>query len=135
MRSPPREERRAALKALGRLLAEADSSLSEGDVAGTEAALKKVGKAFDVYWSRDQEAVRGMPPPTPIVAERRHALRTLASALRDIDQSLSNGSLPSVKASLLRAKDVVDQSRMLEEPNRSSEIRYRLPHKIAKIAK
>ena len=40
--------------------------------------------------------------------------------------------LPSVKASLLRAKDVVDQSRMLEEPNRSSEIRYRLPHKLAK---
>jgi hypothetical protein len=134
MRSPPpREERRAALKALGRLLAEADSSLSEGDVAGTEATLKKVGKAFDVYWSRDQEAVAvGMPPSTPIVAARRHALRTLATALRDIDQSLSIGSLSSVKASLLRAKDVVDHSRMLEEPNRSSEIRYRLPHKLAK---
>jgi hypothetical protein len=130
--SPPREERRAALRALGRLLAEADSSLSRGDVAGTEATLKKVGKAFDIYWSRDEEAVSGMPSPTPIVAARRHSLRTLATALRDIDQSLSNGSLPSVKASLLRAKDVVEQSRMLEEPNRSSEIRYRFPRKLAK---
>jgi hypothetical protein len=54
--SASREERRAAILILQRLLSDAEASLSTG-VAGRGRALRRVGKAFELFRNRQESGV------------------------------------------------------------------------------
>jgi hypothetical protein len=131
MRSSSREDRRAAFVMLGRTLAEADVSVSRGDVRGIEVSVRRVGKAFDMYWSRCQDEIEG-EAQTPLEVARCAALQALAALLGEIDQSLSRGELEDVRAALTQAIEAVEATARLQEAPKYSEIRSRFPQRSAK---
>jgi hypothetical protein len=131
--STSRDERRKAFLLLGRTLGEADVSISSGEVSQIEMAVKKVSKAFDLYWSRCQEDIgEAGPSATPSAEARRVILRTLTTLLLAMDQALSEGDLKMVKAALDQAKEAVEVTASLDEAPRNSGIRQRFPGRLAK---
>ena len=121
-----REERRAALLMLQRLLADAETSLSLGG-RGSETALEHVGEAFELF--RRQHEPEGDPAvQAPEVESRRVSLRTLARLLGEMDQSLARGDPTSIEAALEKTREALDIARRLDETH-SSGIRRRIPDK------
>jgi hypothetical protein len=131
MGSSSREQRREALLRLQRLLAEAEVTVSTGTERTIKAALKEVGKAFDV-WSRQQENRTDPAAETNAAEARRSALLILARLLGQIDDLVSRGDVDGVKAKLEKTKKALDISRKLDEQMQTSGFRLRFPRKAAK---
>jgi hypothetical protein len=121
-----REERRAALLMLQRLLADAETSLSTGG-RGSETALEHVAEAFELFRSR-QEREGDPATPTPEVETRRMSLRTLAQLLGEMDQSIARGDPKSIEAALEKTREALEIARRLDETH-SSGIRRMYPSK------
>jgi hypothetical protein len=131
MGSSSREQRREALLRLQRLLAEAEVTVSTGTERTIKAALKEVGKAFDV-WSRQQQNRTDPSAETNAAEARRSALLILARLLGQIDDLVSRGDVDGVKAKLDKTKKALDISRKLDEPAQASGFRLRFPRREAK---
>jgi len=124
-------ERRAALLSLQRLLAKAEGSFSSG-AADVDPALRQVGRAFDQFRSRYREGADEPVPQTPAAEARRRALLTLANALAEMDESLSQRDRNRIRDAIDNARDALDVCRQLDEAAHTSGVRLRLSGKIAK---
>jgi len=127
MASTSNAERRAAFLLLGRALAEADASVSHGDVRRIEAAVKEVGKAFDDYSNRCREELVQTTSVSPLVGARLAMLRSLTTLLSDLERSISDGDFDSVEAAIEQAREAVELAAEFERASRQSGIRHRFP--------
>jgi hypothetical protein len=115
-----------------RTLHEADASVSLGEVRSMEASVKKLGKAFDLYWSRCQADIAEPLPATPAMEARRMLLRSLAALLNEIEGSIATGDIDSIRAAIRQAKEAVEDTAALDGAPRQSEIRSRFPSRMPK---
>ena len=130
--SPPSKvDRRLALLELQHLLAEAETSLSEGH-ARIDPALKRVGKAFDHFRSKYHDRPEEPAQETPAGEARRLALLGLARVLGEMDESVSRRDPESIKTALDNAKKALDLCQRLDDTTHPSGIRMRTPMKLAK---
>jgi len=125
--SPPsRGERRAALIELQRLLAEADASLTT-DGSPKSPELEQVTQAFDHFRTQyADDAAAGLAPWTASAYARRSALRALATAIAEIDESLSPRDSERIRAAFDVAKQALEVCRRMDESAHSSGLRMRL---------
>jgi hypothetical protein len=125
-----RDERRAALLMLQRLLVQAESSLSAGD-GSSGAALDRVGKAFALFRSR-QETEREPAARTKERESRRISMVALSKLLAEADEAFASGDPDGVEIAVEILREAFDIARRLDEPAHSSGMRLRRPTKAAK---
>ena len=119
---------------LQRLLAHAEASLSAG--AGIDPALRNVGKAFEYFRTEYRELTEEPAPQAPAAEARRSALRTLATVLAEMDESVLRRRDPqSIEAALDKAREALELCRFLDESAHPSGVRMRFPTRPAKRAK
>jgi hypothetical protein len=119
-----REERRAALLRLQKLLWSAEASFSSGVAASGEIALARLAEGFELFRSQFQEEIDG----TTDVDEgeqRRFALITLARVLLDMDRAVAIGDQEGVAVALEKAKAALVLSRQFDEERHASGVRSR----------
>jgi hypothetical protein len=119
-------ERRAALLMLQRLLANADASLS-AQSPNIARILEHVSKAFDYFRTQYHDAVRSSAASASASEAQVAAIVTLASAIAEMDESVSKRDSEKMRAALDVARQAVDTCRRLDEPAQTSGIRMRFP--------
>ncbi len=122
----PREERRGALMKLQRLLAQAEASLST-DGKRMDPVFEDLGQAFEDFRSRYHDREEDVPASrTPAAEARRMAVRILATAIAEMDESVSQRDSERIRAALDDAKQAIDTCQRIDQ-SASSGLRMRTP--------
>jgi hypothetical protein len=118
-------ERRAALIKLQRLLSHAEASLSTGG-ANVDPVFQDLSDAFEQFRNRYHDQADTPAPGTPGAEARRIAVRRLAAAVADMDESVTRRDSPGLKAALDGAREALDTYQRIDQSS-SSGLRLRLP--------
>jgi hypothetical protein len=119
-----KKERRIALIKLQRLLSQAEASLS-ADGAPEQPIFDNLSHAFDHFRSRYHDQAEVAATETPGAEARRLAVRRLAGAIVDMDESLTARDSPRMRAALDVAREALDTYERIEQSS-SSGLRLRL---------
>src|SRR5579859_4079025 len=127
-----KERRRAALIKLQQLLSQADESLSVGH-AESDRVFKDLGTAFEDFRTKYQDRSEPPTPATPATDGRWIAVRQLASAIVEMDDSVTRRDQLRVRAALNSAKDALEALQRIDAAG-SSGLRVRLPENVEELA-
>jgi hypothetical protein len=119
-----KKERRIALIKLQRLLSQAEGSLSATD-APDSPIFDNLSHAFDQFRSRYHDQADVAATETPGAEARRLAVRRLAGAIVDMDESLTARDSQRLRAALDVAREALDTYERIEQSS-SSGLRMRL---------
>jgi hypothetical protein len=120
-----RKERRIALIKLQRLLSHAEASLSTAG-APDQPIFDDLSRAFDQFRNRYHDQADVPATETPGGEARRLAVRRLAGAILEMDESLSGRDTQRMRAALDVAREALDTYQRIEQGS-SSGLRMRLP--------
>jgi hypothetical protein len=121
--SSVREERRAALVVLQRLLLEAEDSIVAGRKQRAKAALEQLGLAFELFQSGPEKAA-GARVPAPDQDARWTAL---AGLLKEVEESVSRGDPKGIEEALRKTREALDVCCGLDQSSHASGVRRRIP--------
>jgi hypothetical protein len=105
-------------------LASADDALS-ADGSRIDRTLEQVGKAFE-YFRTDRNDGEVVSASGGASEPERVALRQLAAAIAEIDDSVSSRDSQRIRAALATAGRAVDACQRMDEPFQESGVRMRL---------
>jgi hypothetical protein len=120
-----KEERRAALIKLQKLLAQAEARLGD-DGSQIDPIFDELGNAFDDFRVKYHDRTDLQTEPNPGAEARRLASRRLASAIEQMDESVSLRDSQRLRAALDDAKQALDTCQRIDQST-SSGLRVRRP--------
>ena len=124
--SPLREERRASLVMLQRLLLEAEGSIAAGRMSRAEATLGHIAVAFELFQSREEEE-KEAADATSGSSGRPERWIALAKLIDEMDQLVSRADPKSLEQALAKTREAVEVCRGFDESHGTSGVRRRNP--------